>query len=153
MTHAIAARGAPAGALPSATTAAVLRRALELLGPNGEGWVQGSWRRGPALRCMAAACEDAAGGRGEGGGYERAIAALSLAADPLQVHPPAPHPAGADGGQCLECAENTVTGRNDGAADYRDIASVFVRAIENEERKNGQPRAPRLPGFPAHAHA
>lgn len=86
---------------------------------------------------MAAACEDAAGGRGEGGGYERSIAALSLAIDPLQSHPPAPHPAGTDGGQCLECAENTVTGQNDGATDYRDIASAFERAIESEERKNG----------------
>ena len=127
MTHAIAARGAPAAI--SAATSDVLRGALELLGPDGSGWVQGSWRRGSALRCAASACEDSAGGGGEGGAYERSVVALSLAIDPLQH---CPH-----GGRCLECAENIVTGWNDGAADYRDIASGFGIAIGRERREDG----------------
>ena len=107
-------------------TADVLRSALGLLGTDGSRWVQGSWRRDSGLRCAAAACEDAQGG-GKHEGYGRALAALALAVDPL-------YRCRYVDGQCLRCAENIVSGWNDAAQDYAEIADGFRSAIERAER-------------------
>lgn len=112
----------------------IWRGALELLGPDGEFWVQGAWRRddlpGPVLRCVAQACREAPRG-GEDEHYERAIRELSMAVDPLYACPG--HCRRGDG-RCLGCAENILTGWND-SSDFARIRSGLERAIGRKEHR------------------
>ena len=118
----------------AAITIGILRGAIDLLGPDGQFWVQGSWRRGdrpgPVLRCVAQACREAPRG-GEDEHYERAIRELSMAVDPLYA---CPGHCRREDGRCLECAENILMGWND-SSDFAGIRSALDRAIGRGENR------------------
>ena len=116
----------------SAIAAGIWRGALDLLGPDGQFWAQGYWRRddpcgAKTLRCVATACMDTPLGA-VFEHYESAIRALSMALDSRYscLHRDE---------RCIDCAVNIVMCWNDSAANYAEIRSGIERAVEREENR------------------